>query len=84
MGYYIHNCPKMSYKAEYAPSELLCPQRQVWVRINQTVLQVRAGLVMLGHVGLVAGTFYSCPPHIRWLQWTVVVVPGFGVCSAAL
>jgi arginyl-tRNA--protein-N-Asp/Glu arginylyltransferase len=25
MGYYIHDCDKMKYKAEYAPSELLCP-----------------------------------------------------------
>jgi arginine-tRNA-protein transferase len=25
MGYYIHSCPKMSYKAHYKPSELLCP-----------------------------------------------------------
>lgn len=39
LGYYIHTCPKMAYKAEYAPSELLCPQRQVWVEINNTVLQ---------------------------------------------
>lgn len=26
MGYYIHNCPKMRYKAEYRPSDLLCPK----------------------------------------------------------
>lgn len=39
LGYYIHNCPKMAYKAEYAPSELLCPERQVWVKIDKTVLQ---------------------------------------------
>jgi arginine-tRNA-protein transferase len=25
LGYYIHSCPKMRYKAAYAPSELLCP-----------------------------------------------------------
>jgi arginyl-tRNA---protein transferase len=25
LGYYIHTCPKMRYKAQYAPSELLCP-----------------------------------------------------------
>lgn len=25
MGYYIHSCPKMQYKAAYKPSELLCP-----------------------------------------------------------
>ena len=27
MGYYIHACPKMRYKAEFAPSELLCNRR---------------------------------------------------------
>ena len=25
MGYYIHSCPKMSYKGQYSPSYLLCP-----------------------------------------------------------
>jgi len=25
--YYIHSCPKMTYKGAYAPSELLCPLR---------------------------------------------------------
>jgi arginine-tRNA-protein transferase len=25
LGYYIHSCPKMRYKAQYRPSELLCP-----------------------------------------------------------
>ncbi|KAH7286816.1 hypothetical protein KP509_32G023400 [Ceratopteris richardii] len=25
LGYYIHTCPKMRYKAAYRPSELLCP-----------------------------------------------------------
>ena len=38
MGYYIHSCPKMRYKAEYAPSELLCPKDHVWVRIDDRVL----------------------------------------------
>jgi len=32
MGYYVHSCPKMRYKAEYSPSELLCPHsRSAWV-----------------------------------------------------
>ncbi|KAF8071041.1 ATE1 [Scenedesmus sp. PABB004] len=34
LGYYIHTCPKMAYKAEYAPSELLCPAAQLWVRLD--------------------------------------------------
>jgi len=31
LGYYIHSCQKMRYKAEFKPSELLCPSREVWV-----------------------------------------------------
>ncbi len=31
LGYYIHSCQKMRYKAEYKPSELLCPSNGVWV-----------------------------------------------------
>ncbi|KAL1197010.1 Arginyl-tRNA--protein transferase 1 [Cardamine amara subsp. amara] len=31
LGYYIHSCNKMRYKAAYRPSELLCPLRFQWV-----------------------------------------------------
>ena len=31
LGYYIHSCQKMIYKAEYKPSELLCPVYFEWV-----------------------------------------------------
>lgn len=31
LGYYIHSCQKMRYKAEFKPSELCCPARNVWV-----------------------------------------------------
>ncbi|RZC79294.1 hypothetical protein C5167_003503 [Papaver somniferum] len=31
LGYYIHSCNKMRYKAAYHPSELLCPLRYEWV-----------------------------------------------------
>ncbi|XVF84007.1 hypothetical protein PTKIN_Ptkin16aG0540200 [Pterospermum kingtungense] len=31
LGYYIHSCSKMRYKAAYHPSELLCPLRYQWV-----------------------------------------------------
>ncbi|KAL7147850.1 hypothetical protein ABFS83_06G136600 [Erythranthe nasuta] len=31
LGYYIHTCNKMRYKAAYRPSELLCPFRYQWV-----------------------------------------------------
>ena len=31
LGYYIRSCTKMVYKAEYKPSELLCPTSGRWV-----------------------------------------------------
>ncbi|GAB4831936.1 hypothetical protein Ancab_005951 [Ancistrocladus abbreviatus] len=31
LGYYIHSCSKMTYKAAYNPSELLCPVHYKWV-----------------------------------------------------
>lgn len=31
MGYYVHSCQKMRYKADYRPSELLCPVTGRWV-----------------------------------------------------
>ncbi|XP_027335180.1 arginyl-tRNA--protein transferase 2-like isoform X1 [Abrus precatorius] len=31
LGYYIHSCSKMRYKASYRPSELLCPLRYQWI-----------------------------------------------------
>ncbi|XP_006003695.1 arginyl-tRNA--protein transferase 1 isoform X3 [Latimeria chalumnae] len=35
MGFYIHSCPKMRYKGQYRPSDLLCPETYVWVPIEQ-------------------------------------------------
>lgn len=34
MGFYIHTCPKMSYKGSYTPSSLLCPERLTWVPLE--------------------------------------------------
>ena len=36
MGYYIHTCHKMRYKAGYRPSELLCPEAKVSLRIVES------------------------------------------------
>jgi Arginine-tRNA-protein transferase, C terminus len=38
MGYYIHTCPKMKYKAAYAPSELLCDVSFTWHPITKSLL----------------------------------------------
>ncbi|GKC29141.1 acyl-CoA N-acyltransferase [Tanacetum coccineum] len=34
LGYYVHSIPKMRYKAEYCPSELLCPRHYQWVSFD--------------------------------------------------
>lgn len=35
MGFYIHSCPKMRYKAQYGPADLLCPETYSWVPAPQ-------------------------------------------------
>jgi arginyl-tRNA--protein-N-Asp/Glu arginylyltransferase len=35
LGYYIESCPKMRYKADYHPSELLCPTTHQWVNAEE-------------------------------------------------
>ena len=34
LGYYIRECPKMRYKAEYAPSEIRCSTTRRWVHVD--------------------------------------------------
>ena len=34
MGFYIHSCPKMTYKARFKPSELLCDRRHCWIPLE--------------------------------------------------
>jgi arginine-tRNA-protein transferase len=35
LGYYIDSCPKMRYKADYYPSEILCPVTLKWVAAEE-------------------------------------------------
>ena len=42
MGYYIHSCEKMRYKAEFSPSELLCPTTHNWFPIKQCLSALNA------------------------------------------
>ena len=37
MGYYIHSCSKMRYKAKYSPSWLLCPVTYQWVPVQDAL-----------------------------------------------
>ena len=41
MGYYIHDCKKMRYKAEYAPSEILCATTGRWTRVDDPDVRAR-------------------------------------------
>ncbi|XP_040034738.2 arginyl-tRNA--protein transferase 1 isoform X1 [Gasterosteus aculeatus] len=40
LGFYIHSCPKMRYKGQYRPSDLLCPETYAWVSIEQCIPQL--------------------------------------------
>lgn len=37
LGYYIHNVQKMKYKAQYQPSDLLCPTKYVFVSMKDVL-----------------------------------------------
>ncbi|KAL6581198.1 hypothetical protein OROMI_007121 [Orobanche minor] len=54
LGYYIHSCSKMRYKAAYRPSELLCPLRFQWVPydIAKPLLDRRKYVVLSDHATL--------------------------------
>ncbi|KAM9804240.1 arginyl-tRNA--protein transferase 1 [Neosynchiropus ocellatus] len=40
LGFYIHSCPKMRYKGQYRPSDLLCPETFIWVPIERCIPQL--------------------------------------------
>ncbi|XP_011497472.1 PREDICTED: arginyl-tRNA--protein transferase 1 isoform X3 [Ceratosolen solmsi marchali] len=35
MGFYIHSCTKMRYKARMQPSKLLCPETYIWCDVDK-------------------------------------------------
>ncbi|GLV46733.1 Arginyltransferase 1 [Carabus blaptoides fortunei] len=43
MGFYIHSCPKMRYKANLHASYLLCPETYVWFPIEQCIPKLDKG-----------------------------------------
>lgn len=64
LGYYIHTCPKMRYKAEYGPAQLLCPATYRWVSLPDAVARLAsAGCVTAAHVAL-----RSCTPNTDLLR----------------
>lgn len=41
LGYYIESCQKMRYKAEYRPSQLLCPTTYEWVDAEEAIAKLQ-------------------------------------------
>lgn len=41
LGYYIESCQKMRYKAEYKPSQLLCPKYYQWVDATVAIAKLQ-------------------------------------------
>ena len=39
LGYYIAECDKMNYKADYEPVELLCPKYKRYVELNSEIVK---------------------------------------------
>ncbi|XP_016330183.1 arginyl-tRNA--protein transferase 1-like isoform X3 [Sinocyclocheilus anshuiensis] len=37
LGFYVHSCPKMHYKGQYRPSDLLCPETYTWLTIERCI-----------------------------------------------
>ncbi|KAJ6224669.1 hypothetical protein RDWZM_003214 [Blomia tropicalis] len=40
MGFYIHTCPKMVYKANFSPSDLLCSETFRWFNIESCIAKL--------------------------------------------
>lgn len=40
MGFYIHSCPKMRYKGNFHPSDLLCPETYKWFPLEQCLPKI--------------------------------------------
>ncbi|KAF9676920.1 hypothetical protein SADUNF_Sadunf08G0053500 [Salix dunnii] len=57
LGYYIHSCSKMRYKAAYRPSELLCPLRYQWIpfELAKPLLDKKSYVVLSDYVLLQNG-----------------------------
>ncbi|KAH0614692.1 uncharacterized protein H6S33_000328 [Morchella sextelata] len=53
MGYYIQSCPKMLYKMEYSPSDLLDPETYEWNPLNDDLKN------------LLNKSKYVCPSEVR-------------------
>ncbi|CAK9173567.1 unnamed protein product [Ilex paraguariensis] len=66
LGYYIHSCNKMRYKAAYHPSELLCPLRYEWVLFDVAKpLLDRKPYVVLSDFSTLQDGVSVAPSHLQ-------------------
>lgn len=74
LGYYIHSCSKMRYKAAYRPSELLCPLRYQWVPfdIAKPLLDKEAYVVLSDFAKLENGVSTALPVPERTVEQTCI------------
>ncbi|XP_053165029.1 arginyl-tRNA--protein transferase 1 isoform X3 [Hemicordylus capensis] len=64
MGFYIHSCPKMRYKGQYRPSDLLCPETYVWAPIEQCLSSLENSKYCRFNQDLKAG-LYALLQHLK-------------------
>lgn len=67
VGYYIQSCPKMLYKGEYGPSELLDPETYEWNSLDE------------GLKKLLDESKYVCPSAIRAGDGNKTTTEGIGI-----
>lgn len=62
MGFYIQSCPKMRYKGQYLPSELLCPETYNWVPVVKCEKALDEN--KYSRLNELAGELHFCPLHV--------------------
>jgi len=62
LGFYIHSCPKMRYKGQYHPSELLCPETKEWFPLEACTPLLDATPYVAFGKHLTGGRPRTCPP----------------------
>ena len=88
MGFYIHSCHKMRYKADYHPSDLLCPERLTWVPFEH----VKAALdvswlelhLLVPHVCLPSTVALPASWAARYNTWLLIKLMPKGVVFSFL
>ena len=63
LGYYIESCPKMRYKADYRPSQLLCPETYEWVDADEAKARIQRECPERHYCRLYQGDVKKTPLH---------------------